>query len=364
MKKRLNLILVAAIILLTLFYIIFAYVFPKSLDIPSISSESGTMSAHFMDVGQGDSILLVCDGQAALIDSGTEEYADTVVCYLQNQGVSRLSLVGATHPHSDHIGGMNRILHTFPVDRFILPDATNNTTSFENMLLALDEEKIPTEYAYKGSSYTLGGAELSVLSPPKGYQADDLNNDSLVILVEYQGVRILLCGDAGKEMELKMISDGLTPVDVLKVGHHGSDDASCQNFLATTTPIAAVISVGEGNSYGHPSEKRAGAPHWYRSGRIPHRPAGGHCRYRSGGRFSCGIPSDDRLYCVDRIEEGVYVLTDENGRETAASGLPMCARPGDSVRFLNGRWEICKEETEARRKRIGLLLEKITKRKK
>ena len=254
MKRRLNEILLAAIILLSVIYLLFAFVFPKAPKVPTYTSASGALTAHFIDVGQGDSILLTCGGQSALIDSGTADYADTVISYLKNHGVSRLNLAVATHPHSDHIGAMSKILGAFPADKFLLPNAVNNTTSFETLLNTLNQKKIPTEYAQKGSHYTIGEASLTVLSPPKNFVTDDLNNYSLVFLVEYQGVRLLLCGDAQKEMEQKMIDDGLQAVDILKVGHHGSDTASSKKFLDVAAPIAAVISVGEGNPYGHPSQ--------------------------------------------------------------------------------------------------------------
>ena len=170
---------------------------------------------HVIDVGQGDSILLECGGETMLVDASTAEGGAQAVEYLHKLDVETLDIVVATHPHSDHIGGMEQIFEAFQVEHFIMPRVTHNTSSFERMLDAVQLEGCEAEYAYTGSSYTLGEAAITVLSPAEDFESDDLNDWSLVMLVKYQDTRFLLTGDATNDM-YRSIECG--PGDVLKAG--------------------------------------------------------------------------------------------------------------------------------------------------
>ena len=217
------------------------------------SSNSGSLTAHFIDVGQGDSILIQQGSFSMLVDAGEAYAGRTVRSYLQSLGITRLDIVVATHPHSDHIGGLEEIIKTFDIGRIIMPDAIHTTKTFENFLLAVRDKGLRISKAQAGDSYSLGNATVSILSPV-GYTSD-LDNASAIILVSHGSKKILLTGDAGHDAESKILGSGHNiKVDVLKVGHHGGKNATSESFLAKVQPKHAVISVGKNNSYGHPTQ--------------------------------------------------------------------------------------------------------------
>lgn len=216
------------------------------------SADSGGLSVHIIDVGQGDSILVRCEGKNMLIDGGVPDETSTVENYLENQKVARLDYVVGTHPHEDHIGGLVDVIKNYDVGTIIMSDAETTTKTFENLLnaIALKNKKITR--AVPGNNYTLGGAKFTILAPLRKY--DDLNDMSVVIRLVYKKRSFLFTGDASKESEEDMLAKGenLT-ADVLKVGHHGSSTASTEEFLKAVNPKYAAISVGAGNSYGLPN---------------------------------------------------------------------------------------------------------------
>lgn len=211
-----------------------------------------------LDVGQGDSFLLRTQEQSVLIDTGEAEYADTVVGALKEYGVEQLDLVIATHMHSDHMGGMAEVLEAVPAKTFIMTELPENLTPtsrvYENLLTALEQspetEVIP---AQPGDRYSLGdGVTLTILGPVADY--DDLNLTSVVCRVDAGDRSFLFTGDMEKKAENDLIAAGADlSADVLKVGHHGASTSSTADFLAEVDPVCSVISVGEGNSYGHPT---------------------------------------------------------------------------------------------------------------
>ena len=211
-----------------------------------------------LDVGQGDSFLLRTQEQTVLIDTGEAEYADTVVGALKEYGVEQLDLVIATHMHSDHMGGMAEVLEAVPAKTFIMTelpeDLTPTSRVYENLLTALEQspetEVIP---AQPGDRYSLGdGVTLTILGPVADY--DDLNLTSVVCRVDAGDRSFLFTGDMEKKAENDLIAAGADlSADVLKVGHHGASTSSTADFLAEVDPVCSVISVGEGNSYGHPT---------------------------------------------------------------------------------------------------------------
>ena len=211
-----------------------------------------------LDVGQGDSFLLRTQEQTVLIDTGEAEYADTVVSALKEYGVEQLDLVIATHMHSDHMGGMAEVLEAVPAKTFIMTELPEELTPtsrvYENLLTALEQspetEVIP---AQPGDRYSLGdGVTLTILGPVADY--DDLNLTSVVCRVDAGDRSFLFTGDMEKKAENDLIAAGADlSADVLKVGHHGASTSSTADFLTEVDPVCSVISVGEGNSYGHPT---------------------------------------------------------------------------------------------------------------
>lgn len=211
-----------------------------------------------LDVGQGDSFLLRTREKSVLIDTGEAEYAGQVIEALDRYGVEELDLAIATHIHSDHMGGMAEVLEAVPARAFVmteLPEELTPTTRvYENLLAALEQspetEVIP---AVPGDTYSLGeGVTLTILGPVAEY--DDLNLTSVVCRVDAGDRSFLFTGDMEKKAENDLISAGADlSADVLKVGHHGASTSSTAGFLEEVGPVCSVISVGEGNSYGHPT---------------------------------------------------------------------------------------------------------------
>ena len=205
--------------------------------------------AAFIDVGQGDSIFLRSpNGKTMLVDAGTPDSFESIQNVLSEEGVTKLDVVVMTHPHSDHMGSMKRVIDNYDIGTFYMPDAVNTTSSFDRMLSALEKKKVTT-------INWDGDVEVRVLSPIKGadYQ-NNLNDMSVVIKVTYGETSLLLTGDAESYAEELMIASEkeLLQADVLKIGHHGSSTSSSQAFLDAVQPKAVVISLGKNNDYGHP----------------------------------------------------------------------------------------------------------------
>jgi len=224
---------------------------------PEIASgTSGDLVVHFIDVGQGDAILVEFRDRAMLIDAGERGMGERVVAYLEEHTVEKLDVVVATHAHSDHIGGLAEVISAFPVDRFVDAGQAHPTATYENLLAQVEEKGIPYTAAERGQTITLDpDLEILVLNP-SAQPLGDVNEDSVVLKVTYGNISYLLVGDAGEAAEESMAAAGLDlDADVLKVGHHASRYASSAEFLAAVSPAISVIMVGEGNDYGHPHEE-------------------------------------------------------------------------------------------------------------
>ncbi|MDF2609136.1 MAG: hypothetical protein K0R92_610 [Lachnospiraceae bacterium] len=213
------------------------------------------LSVHFIDVGQGDSILIGASGHYMLIDAGENEEGKTVVNYLKEQGVETLEYVIGTHPHSDHIGGLDTVINNFQISKIILPDVTNNTKTFEEVLDAIAENGLKITKPKVGTEYKLGDGTFIIMAPNSS-EYSDINNYSVVIKLVYGETSFLLTGDAEKISEEEMLENGLDlSANVLKLGHHGSSYSSSDSFLDAVGASSAIISVGRNNKYGHPMEE-------------------------------------------------------------------------------------------------------------
>ena len=210
---------------------------------------------HFIDVGQGDSILAESDGHYMLIDAGENDQAGTVISYLKAQGVTKLDYVIGTHPHSDHIGGLDKVIDTFPVDKVILPPVEHTTKTFEDVLDSIASRGLKITKPTPGDSYDLGDASFTILSPVKDY-GSDLNNWSVGVRLTFGDNSFVMCGDAENQAEEDIIKNGaVLKADVLKAGHHGSSTSTSDAFLKKVSPSWVVIQCGKGNSYGHPHKE-------------------------------------------------------------------------------------------------------------
>ncbi|MBQ7013033.1 MAG: MBL fold metallo-hydrolase [Oscillospiraceae bacterium] len=217
------------------------------------------LQVHVIDVGQGDSILVIADGEAMLIDAAESGAADAIVTYLEKQGVTKLRYAVGTHGHSDHIGGFPKVLAAVPAERVIEPvyddDLIPTTKTYERFLDAADACGASFSAMQAGDSFRLGGAVVEVLGPVPG-KAKDLNNASLVLRVTYDKVSCLFTGDMEISEENTILESGAAvSADFLKVGHHGSDTSSGAEFLAAVRPKYAAVSCGVDNDYGHPCKE-------------------------------------------------------------------------------------------------------------
>jgi competence protein ComEC len=211
----------------------------------------GQLRVHFIDVGQGDSILLqTSDGQSLLIDGG---YGGSgALAYLQAHGITSIDVMVATHPHADHIGGLVDVLRALPVGAVWTSGASHSTGTFEDFLDAIADARVPYHEARPGDRIMVG--QLAALVLLSQSSARELNDASLVLHLQLGQVAFLFTGDAERPSEERLLREqaGQLPATVLKVGHHGSATSSSPAFLAAVHPQLAVYSAGRGNSYGHP----------------------------------------------------------------------------------------------------------------
>ncbi len=224
---------------------------------PEIGSDlSGDLVVHFLDVGQGDSILLQFRDKTMLIDASERGMADRIIAYLGDQNVERLDVVVATHAHSDHIGGLRDVISAYPVGEFVDAAQPHSTATYENLLALIEEEGIPYTAAERGQTIALDpDLEILILNPA-AEPIGEINQDSVVLKVTYNEISYLFVGDAEKPAEESMMEAGLDlDADVLKVGHHASRYGSSAEFLSAVSPAISVIQVGADNSYGHPHEE-------------------------------------------------------------------------------------------------------------
>ncbi|MDR0884544.1 MAG: MBL fold metallo-hydrolase [Oscillospiraceae bacterium] len=213
------------------------------------------LRVHFLDVGQGDSALIQSGDMNVLIDGGESGNEERVIKYLRNQNVKQLDYVIATHPDSDHIGALAKIMAGYPPKNVIIPKMTEKnmktTKTYTNFLVAVKDSGAKAIYAKPGTEYKLGEAKLTILAPLDDYA--DANDMSIVCRVSYGKVAYLFTGDAEGKSEADLLKSGRNlRADVLKVGHHGSKSSTSKAFLAAVAPSVAVISCGQDNSYGHP----------------------------------------------------------------------------------------------------------------
>jgi len=221
------------------------------------ANTTGDLRAYFLDVGQGDSSVILFKDKVILIDAGEVDPGDRVVSDLRKLGVTRIDLLVATHPHSDHIGGMQEVLANFPVGNVLDSGMASTSSLYEHFLKTVDERNIPYIAAEQGETIDLDPSlRILVLSPPKGRIGDDINTNSIVLRISYGTVNLLYTGDATTAAEDAMEKTGY-PLDaqVLKVGHHGSSGSTSAAFLGRVDPEVAIISVGADNDYGHPHKE-------------------------------------------------------------------------------------------------------------
>lgn len=209
---------------------------------------------HYIDVGQGDSTFIeLSDGKSMLIDAGNPGDDEIIEEYIDDLGYDYIDYVIATHPHSDHIGGMAEILDNFDIGKMYMPSQVHTSKTFENLVDTIKDEEIKLHRAEQGKVILQDGMLKAEILSPENKQYDNLNNSSVVVKLIYGESEFLFMGDAEKEIESKILKSGYdVEADVLKVGHHGSSTSSSEKFIHNVSPQIAVISCGENNEYGHP----------------------------------------------------------------------------------------------------------------
>ena len=224
--------------------------------VPTADDPAGTDSGfavHFIDVGQADASLVICDGKAMLIDGGNADDSNLIYTYLKKQGITHLDYIVATHAHEDHAGGLSGALNFATVGTVFSPVTSYSSKAFQNFVKNVEKQGKSLTVPYVGQTFSLGSATCRILAVNT---TSDTNNSSIVLRIVYQDTSFLFTGDAEREVEEIMIDRG-EPLSatVLKVGHHGSDTSSSYAFLWNVMPQYAVISCGKGNSYGHPHDE-------------------------------------------------------------------------------------------------------------
>jgi beta-lactamase superfamily II metal-dependent hydrolase len=231
---------------------------------PPAIQASQNLTIVFIDVGQGDSILVILPNtRTLLIDGGEREGYGKVLATLQEHGLSHIDVVVATHPHADHIGGLVDVIKSVDVGEVLDSGQVHTTQTFEDFLDAIDTKQIPLRSVRQGDSINLDPTvKIDVLNPPVNLldSADneaDFNDNSVVLKLTYGEFSALLTGDMEERNEARLVSENTTALDadVLKAGHHGSRTSSSLPFLNAVTPEVVIISLGAGNTYGHPHQE-------------------------------------------------------------------------------------------------------------
>lgn len=211
----------------------------------------GTLRMYTIDVGHGDSILLISpNGKTMLIDAGDKNAYSTISGMLDELGIHKLDVIVSTHAHKDHIGSMRSIIEKYGTDMFYMNSASSDTDIYTDLMSTVERRQINTEFAWSGDVIPWDkDCNVMVLAPVKSfkYSADDLNEQSMILRVEYRNNAILLMGDALKlseEIAMQNSETALFKADVLKVGHHGASSSTSDELIKAADPSYAVISVG------------------------------------------------------------------------------------------------------------------------
>ncbi|AEB77445.1 MBL fold metallo-hydrolase [Clostridium botulinum C/D] len=281
------------------------------------NNDLGILKVHYIDVGQADSILVQQDGHNMLIDAGNNEDDKLVVDYLKKQGVKKLDYVIGTHPHEDHIGGLDKVIDNFDVDTLLMSKKIANTKTFKDVVTSAQKKNLKITEPVIGTNYNLGKATFTILAPKdKTYQGT--NNYSIVQKLRFGNKSFIFTGDAEAISEMEMVNANLDlQADVLKVGHHGSKTSTCQAFLDKVNPTYAVISCGKDNKYHHPNQST-----------MNRLKAKGTKVYRTDESGSVVVTSDGKDIKFN-CKEGSYNFRDNASTNTDDKSSTSVVKPTD-----------------------------------
>lgn len=213
--------------------------------------EGDLLKVHYIDVGQGDSIFIeLPNKESMLIDAGETDNSSKVIRYIQELGYNNINYLVGTHPHTDHIGGLEEVIKNFNIGKIYMPKVIHVSKTYENLLIAISNKELKVTQAKAGVSILdTENLDIDIIAPNKD-SYNNLNNYSAVIKLTYGNRKFLFMGDAEVESENEITTD--LSADVIKVGHHGSDTSSSISFVKKVKPSYAIISVGTNNQYNHP----------------------------------------------------------------------------------------------------------------
>ena len=210
-----------------------------------------TTIVHFVDVGQGDGIVIENDGHYLVIDAGTNETGKNMVAYLKSQKVDVIDVVIGTHPHEDHIGGLDDVINNFEVKKVYMPNFSATTKSYDDVLKAIKKSNLKITNPKVGTEFNIGTALVTIFAPMKKY--DDANNNSIGVKLVDGDVSFVFIGDAEKAAESDILNSGFNlSADVYKASHHGSTTSNTKELLEAINPSIAIVSAGKDNDYGYP----------------------------------------------------------------------------------------------------------------
>ena len=221
----------------------------------SSSVPDAPFTVHFIDVGQADAALILCEGASMLIDGGNREDSDLIATYLDKQNIDYLDYVVCSHAHEDHVGGLSGALATTRAGEVFAPETGADTKVYRNFETKVKEQGLSLQHPHPGDTRLLGSARIEFLGPVFE-KTEELNDTSIVLKITYGETAFLFTGDAERESELSILDTGAdVSADVLKVGHHGSSSSTSYPFLREVSPSVAIISAGKNNDYGHPHKE-------------------------------------------------------------------------------------------------------------
>jgi len=218
----------------------------------TLKETNSNIKVYFIDVGQGDCTLIEKDNEYVLIDAGNNRDGKKLVNYFNSLGITKFKYVIGTHPHEDHIGGMDDIIKNFDIKHYLMPDLITPTPTFEEVLKQLENKNIKYEVPKIDSTFKLGDAKFKTIFIDN--DEEDMNNSSIVLKLTYKNISYLFMADAEKKVENQILNKDIKS-NVLRVGHHGTKYATTKEFLKAVNPEYSVISVGKNNDYGFPKEE-------------------------------------------------------------------------------------------------------------
>lgn len=217
-----------------------------------ITETTTDLKIYFLDVGQADSILIQNGEKNMLIDAGNNKDGQKLVNYFKSLGINKFDIIVGTHPHEDHIGGLDDIINHFEIGSIYMPKVSTTTVTFEDVLDAISNKNLKVKTPMIGDNFKLGECDFTILST--GTDVDNLNEASIVLKMKFGERAFIFTGDATEKNEKEMLEMDIQ-ADVLKVGHHGSKTSTSEEFLEKVNPTYAIISSEKGNNYEHPHKE-------------------------------------------------------------------------------------------------------------